>query len=103
MHTLMQLGSIRQASKTGQAYEAGINFFDTTNIYSDGSSEEILGKVLWEGASLSIQNQINLIYREKERTNCNGDEFGQVRYIVATRNEIGATICAIKPLKPDCW
>jgi 1-deoxyxylulose-5-phosphate synthase len=31
-----------------QAYEAGINFFDTANIYSDGSSEEILGRVLWD-------------------------------------------------------
>jgi aryl-alcohol dehydrogenase-like predicted oxidoreductase len=33
------------------ALEAGINFFDTANIYSDGSSEEILGKVLKEHAS----------------------------------------------------
>jgi aryl-alcohol dehydrogenase-like predicted oxidoreductase len=33
-----------------QAYEAGFNFFDTANVYSDGSSEEILGKVLWEMA-----------------------------------------------------
>ncbi|MDE2383366.1 MAG: aldo/keto reductase [Alphaproteobacteria bacterium] len=31
-----------------QAYEAGVNFFDTANVYSDGSSEEILGRVLWE-------------------------------------------------------
>ena len=31
-----------------QAYEAGINFFDTANVYSDGSSEEILGDVLWK-------------------------------------------------------
>ena len=30
-----------------QAVEAGINFLDTANIYSDGSSEEILGEVLW--------------------------------------------------------
>ena len=30
-----------------QAYEAGINFFDTANVYSDGSSEEILGDYLW--------------------------------------------------------
>jgi 1-deoxyxylulose-5-phosphate synthase len=30
-----------------RAIEAGINFFDTANIYSDGSSEEILGEVLW--------------------------------------------------------
>ena len=30
-----------------QAVEAGINFFDTANVYSDGSSEEILGDTLW--------------------------------------------------------
>ena len=30
-----------------QAYEAGINFFDTANVYSDGASEEILGDTLW--------------------------------------------------------
>ncbi|MGE7989642.1 aldo/keto reductase [Pseudomonas sp. NPDC089554] len=29
-----------------QAVEAGINFFDTANVYSDGSSEEIVGKAL---------------------------------------------------------
>ena len=30
-----------------QALDAGIDFFDTANVYSDGSSEEILGRVLW--------------------------------------------------------
>jgi len=29
-----------------QALEAGINFFDTANAYSDGSSEEIIGRAL---------------------------------------------------------
>jgi aryl-alcohol dehydrogenase-like predicted oxidoreductase len=29
-----------------QALEGGINFFDTANIYSDGTSEEILGRAL---------------------------------------------------------
>lgn len=29
-----------------QAVEAGINFFDTANVYSDGTSEEILGRAL---------------------------------------------------------
>ncbi len=29
-----------------QAIEAGINFFDTANIYSDGTSEEILGRAI---------------------------------------------------------
>ena len=30
-----------------QAIEAGVNFLDTANVYSDGSSEEIMGEVLW--------------------------------------------------------
>lgn len=29
-----------------QALELGINFFDTANVYSDGSSEEIIGRAL---------------------------------------------------------
>jgi 1-deoxyxylulose-5-phosphate synthase len=33
-----------------QALEAGINFFDTANVYSDGSSEEIVGRALQEFA-----------------------------------------------------
>ncbi|MCU1634265.1 MAG: alcohol dehydrogenase [Micrococcaceae bacterium] len=30
------------------AVDAGINFFDTANVYSDGSSEEIVGRALAE-------------------------------------------------------
>ncbi len=33
-----------------QALEAGINFFDTANVYSDGTSEEIIGRALKEFA-----------------------------------------------------
>ena len=29
-----------------RALDAGVNFFDTANVYSNGSSEEILGSVL---------------------------------------------------------
>ena len=29
-----------------KAYDAGINFFDTANVYSNGKSEEILGKAI---------------------------------------------------------
>ena len=29
-----------------QAIELGINFFDTANVYSDGTSEEILGRAI---------------------------------------------------------
>jgi aryl-alcohol dehydrogenase (NADP+) len=31
-----------------QAWEAGINFFDTADMYSDGASEEVLGRALRE-------------------------------------------------------
>ncbi|MEO7261605.1 MAG: aldo/keto reductase [Jatrophihabitantaceae bacterium] len=31
-----------------RAVEAGVNFFDTANVYSDGTSEEILGRALGE-------------------------------------------------------
>jgi len=30
-----------------QAVAAGVDFFDTANVYSDGSSEEIIGDYLW--------------------------------------------------------
>ena len=33
-----------------QALDLGINFFDTANVYSDGSSEEIVGRALLEYA-----------------------------------------------------
>ena len=34
-----------------QALEFGINFFDTANVYSDGTSEEIVGRVLKDYAN----------------------------------------------------
>jgi aryl-alcohol dehydrogenase-like predicted oxidoreductase len=34
-----------------QALEAGINFFDTANVYCDGSSEEIVGRALADFAN----------------------------------------------------
>ncbi|MGW0944966.1 aldo/keto reductase [Streptomyces sp. NPDC002623] len=33
-----------------QALESGVNFFDTANVYSDGTSEEIVGRALREFA-----------------------------------------------------
>jgi aryl-alcohol dehydrogenase-like predicted oxidoreductase len=40
------LGPEPSAAIIDRALEAGINFFDTANVYSDGSSEEIVGDVL---------------------------------------------------------
>lgn len=34
-----------------QALDLGINFFDTANVYSDGTSEEIVGRALKEFAN----------------------------------------------------
>jgi len=36
-----------------RALDAGINFFDTANVYSDGTSEAILGRALKDFASLA--------------------------------------------------
>ena len=32
------------------ALDAGINFFDTANVYSQGTSEEFTGRSLWQHA-----------------------------------------------------
>ncbi|MDE1549567.1 aldo/keto reductase family protein [Jeotgalibaca caeni] len=42
------------------AYEAGINFFDTANVYENGSAEEVLGKVLkdYDRSSLVVASKV---------------------------------------------
>lgn len=40
------LGESEAKRLVDQALDAGVNFFDTANIYADGRSEEILGKAL---------------------------------------------------------
>ena len=44
------LGGAQSRPFIRQALEAGINFFDTANVYSAGSSEEIVGRALNEFA-----------------------------------------------------
>jgi len=44
------LGEAESRPFIRKAIELGINFFDTANIYSDGSSEEIVGRALKEFA-----------------------------------------------------
>jgi aryl-alcohol dehydrogenase-like predicted oxidoreductase len=44
------LGEAESRPILKQAVEAGINFFDTANVYSDGTSEEIVGRALLEFA-----------------------------------------------------
>jgi aryl-alcohol dehydrogenase-like predicted oxidoreductase len=45
-HPTWSLAEERSRPLIRQAVEAGINFFDTANLYSQGSSEEILGRAL---------------------------------------------------------
>lgn len=50
-----------------QAVEAGVNFFDTANIYSDGTSEEITGRALRDFArreDVVIATKVNGPMRE---------------------------------------
>ncbi|MGT2425597.1 aldo/keto reductase [Amnibacterium kyonggiense] len=45
-HPVWSLGEEQARPLIQHALEAGINFFDTANMYSNGSSEEILGRAL---------------------------------------------------------
>jgi 1-deoxyxylulose-5-phosphate synthase len=49
-HPVWSLGEADARPLIRHALEAGINFFDTANMYSQGSSEEILGRALLEYA-----------------------------------------------------
>ncbi|MCJ2129679.1 aldo/keto reductase [Methylobacterium sp. E-045] len=56
-----------------QAIELGINFFDTANYYSDGTSEEILGRALKDFADRdSIVLATKCYYPLKDQPNAGG-------------------------------
>ena len=50
-HPVWSLGEADSRPLVRHALEQGINFFDTANIYSQGSSEEILGRALRDFAN----------------------------------------------------
>jgi 1-deoxyxylulose-5-phosphate synthase len=50
-HPVWSLGESDARPLIRHALDAGINFFDTANIYSQGSSEEILGRALRDFAN----------------------------------------------------
>ena len=54
-----------------QALELGINFFDTANAYSDGTSEEIVGRALRELGQrdeLVVATKVFFPWRERPNT-----------------------------------
>ena len=50
-HPAWSLGEADARPLIRHALDAGINFFDTANMYSQGSSEEILGRALRDFAN----------------------------------------------------
>jgi aryl-alcohol dehydrogenase-like predicted oxidoreductase len=50
-HPLWSLGESDARALIRHALDVGINFFDTANVYSQGSSEEILGHALHDFAN----------------------------------------------------
>lgn len=64
-----------------QALEAGINFFDTANVYSDGTSEEIVGKALRDFAD---RDEIVLATKVHGRTRPGPNGAGLSRKAVLT-------------------
>src|SRR5262249_7433460 len=56
-----------------RALELGVNFFDTANIYSDGTSEEILGRALKEFARReSVVIATKVFFPMRTGPNCGG-------------------------------
>jgi aryl-alcohol dehydrogenase-like predicted oxidoreductase len=64
-----------------QALEAGINFFDTANVYSDGTSEEIVGKALRDFAN---RDEIVLATKVHGRTRPGANGAGLSRKAILT-------------------
>lgn len=56
-----------------QAYEAGINFFDTANVYSNGESERILGKAIkkfnFPRSRIVVATKVNFLTIDEELKN----------------------------------
>ena len=50
-HPVWSKGADEARPLIKHALDAGINFFDTANMYSNGSSEEILGRALKDFAN----------------------------------------------------
>ena len=66
-HPVWSLGEQDSRPLIKHALDAGINFFDTANIYSQGSSEEILGRALRDYA-----DRDDVIIATKLRHPCQG-------------------------------
>jgi aryl-alcohol dehydrogenase-like predicted oxidoreductase len=75
---MKQLGAVDQKGAdaiVGMALDGGINFFDTADIYSEGQSEEILGKALGKR-----RNDIVLATKVRNRFGSGPNDVGLSRH-----------------------
>jgi aryl-alcohol dehydrogenase-like predicted oxidoreductase len=67
------MGEDESRSFLRQAVDAGINFFDTANAYSDGTSEEIVGKALADFARREeVVLATKVFYADRKAPNIGG-------------------------------
>ena len=79
-----------------RAYEHGLTFFDTANVYSDGSSEEILGKVLWD-----LAPREEIVLATKVFGDDRPDHQGLSRKLIF--QQIDASLCRLKTDHVDLY
>ncbi|WP_223640669.1 aldo/keto reductase [Corallococcus sp. EGB] len=72
-----QQGQAEADALVGRCLDAGINFFDTANVYSYGQSEELLGKAL-----AARRSQVVLATKVRGRMGPGQNEVGLSRYHV---------------------
>ncbi|NOK14461.1 aldo/keto reductase [Corallococcus exercitus] len=70
-----QQGQAEADALVGRCLDAGINFFDTANVYSFGQSEELLGKAL-----AAKRSQVVLATKVRGRMGPGQNEVGLSRY-----------------------
>ena len=70
-----------------QALDAGLNFFDTANVYSDGSSEEIVGRAL---AAYARRDEVVIATKVHGRTGAGPNRAGLSRKAIMT--EVDASL-----------
>ena len=83
-----KLGSAEVQAQIKSAYEAGINFIDTANVYSEGQSETLLGEAL---ATLRLpRDQLVIASKVRVRMGPGPNSVGLTRYHIM--NELDASL-----------
>jgi len=96
-HPVWSLGKAGARPLIRHALDAGINFFDTANIYSQGSSEEILGHALRDFANrddIVIATKL----RHPMRSGPNGKGLARKEIMIEVEHSAPITSTSIKSI-----